>query len=297
MTSDSSNASPTGDSVETVRRLAPTPETLRQLYLLSGNECAFPGCRASIIGAGGDFIGQICHIEAAMPGGERFNSAMTNEQRRAASNLLLMCYRHHVETDDVNAYPVERLRQIKAEHEARYSEGMRHLIDSVVDWTETSEFTPPSTLRAFNAHFGWSTSDAEEIEGNVAAAVEVAEQLRALSLPARETLALLVRRGRAVSRNNLDVGYALLLQEIEDVTGMSPHEVLARVGQLSERNLARIELEDWQFDEFTGPFAVAVGITDYPSYSQIRSYCEANGIAIAEILVELRFDLLDEPPV
>jgi hypothetical protein len=43
----------------------------------------------------GTFIGQICHIEAAEEGGERFNLNTTNEQRRSAVNLMLMCYEHH----------------------------------------------------------------------------------------------------------------------------------------------------------------------------------------------------------
>jgi hypothetical protein len=44
------------------------------------------------------WVGEVCHIEAALPGGERFNKAMTNEERRHRSNLLLMCHDHHVET-------------------------------------------------------------------------------------------------------------------------------------------------------------------------------------------------------
>lgn len=46
-------------------RMAPTKKTLRELYLRSGNQCAFPGCTAGMIDSNGDFVGQICHIEAA----------------------------------------------------------------------------------------------------------------------------------------------------------------------------------------------------------------------------------------
>ena len=65
---------------------------LRELFLKSGNLCAFPGCEKLMMNAGGVFIGQVCHIEAAEEGGERFRGSMTNEQRRAVSNLMLMCY-------------------------------------------------------------------------------------------------------------------------------------------------------------------------------------------------------------
>lgn len=52
----------------------------------------------AMVGDNGNFIGQICHIEAAEEGGERFNPNMTNEERRAFDNLMLMCYEHHVVT-------------------------------------------------------------------------------------------------------------------------------------------------------------------------------------------------------
>jgi hypothetical protein len=276
--------------------LAPSPETLRQLYLLSGNECAFPDCHEPVINLNGEYIAQICHIEGANPGGERFNPAITNEQRRAASNLMLMCYRHHVETDDVISYPVERLRGIKAAHEARYSEGMRRLITSVVDWTESNAITPPSTLRAFNAHHGWLTDDEEEAEGNREAVMEFADRLRVLSRPAREMLTLIVRRGREIYHGGLDVKYGVLLQEIEDTTGMGSEDVLGRLGQLTQRSLAYIEVEDWTFDDFTGPFAATSSIGEYPTWSQLRRYCEAHKIPIARLIVDLRFDILDEPP-
>ncbi len=58
---------------ETPKRLAPTKETLRELYLKSGNLCMFPGCAERIMDKDGKFVGQISHIEAAEPRGERFN--------------------------------------------------------------------------------------------------------------------------------------------------------------------------------------------------------------------------------
>ena len=69
----------------------------------------------------GDFIGQLCHIEAAEEGGERFNASMTNEERRAVANLMLMCYPHHVKTNDVTEYTVEVLQKFKSDHERRFS--------------------------------------------------------------------------------------------------------------------------------------------------------------------------------
>jgi hypothetical protein len=59
------------------------------------------------------WVGEVCHIQAALPGGERFNGDMTNEERRDRSNLMLLCHEHHVETNDVVEFTVERLLRIK----------------------------------------------------------------------------------------------------------------------------------------------------------------------------------------
>ena len=80
---------------KTVRRLEPTKSVLRELFLKSGNECAFPSCHHKIISSDGTFLAQICHIEAALENGERFNPNQTNKERRAFDNLMLMCYAHH----------------------------------------------------------------------------------------------------------------------------------------------------------------------------------------------------------
>ncbi|PSU42612.1 hypothetical protein C9J12_28900 [Photobacterium frigidiphilum] len=98
-------------------RLAPKTNVLRALFARSGNQCAFPGCTQPIMNNKNKFIGQVCHIEAAMTGGERFNHESNDEYRRSYENLLILCYPHHIETDDDDEYPVERLILIKNEHE------------------------------------------------------------------------------------------------------------------------------------------------------------------------------------
>jgi hypothetical protein len=65
------------------------------LLLRSGNECAFPGCTHPIFNDEDELVAECCHIEAALPGGERFNADQSNEQRRQYNNLLFMCNRHH----------------------------------------------------------------------------------------------------------------------------------------------------------------------------------------------------------
>jgi len=100
-------------------RLTITRDVLIPLFAKSGNVCAFPGCTHELVTARNIFVGQICHIEAASPGGQRFNPASTDEERRSSENLLLLCYRHHKETDDVDTFDVASLRAMKHRHESK----------------------------------------------------------------------------------------------------------------------------------------------------------------------------------
>ncbi|MBF0098850.1 MAG: hypothetical protein HQM04_18300 [Magnetococcales bacterium] len=116
-------------------RKALTIETVRTLFALSGNQCAFPGCDHPLIDDG-DYVAEICHIEAANLGGERFNPSMTDEERRSSTNLLVLCHRHHKKTNNINLYTVEKLKKIKEEHERQFVgrpfSVPRHLINDAI---------------------------------------------------------------------------------------------------------------------------------------------------------------------
>lgn len=103
-------------------RKSPSTDTLKLLYVRSGNECAFPDCDHPIFNDDGLYIAQLCHIKAANKGGQRFDQDQTEDERRAPQNLLFMCHRHHKETDNEEIYSVETLVEIKANHEAKYTE-------------------------------------------------------------------------------------------------------------------------------------------------------------------------------
>ena len=96
----------------------PTPATTKRLYALSGNQCSFPKCEIPLVDVGGKVTGRICHIEAAEPGGPRYNAVQTMEERRAFENLTVMCPVHADVIDaDVDSYTGDRLREIKRKHE------------------------------------------------------------------------------------------------------------------------------------------------------------------------------------
>jgi hypothetical protein len=92
-------------------------QTIRKLFALSGNRCAFPRCTVRIVCEGVP-VGEVCHINAANDGGPRFDKAQSDYDRNGFDNLILLCANHHkVVDDDEEAYTVERLRKMKREHE------------------------------------------------------------------------------------------------------------------------------------------------------------------------------------
>ncbi|MCR9189760.1 MAG: hypothetical protein NXH96_13305 [Alteromonadaceae bacterium] len=113
-------------------RLSPKLETLRALFARSGNQCAFPGCTHPLVNGDNLFIAQVCHIEAASSGGERFNPESDDEYRRSYENLILLCHPHHIETDDVDRYPVEKLKEMKLNHEQLFEKSSFKIDEAIL---------------------------------------------------------------------------------------------------------------------------------------------------------------------
>lgn len=97
--------------------------TIKRLFALSGNQCAFPDCPVTFLNWEDDTnYSNICHIEDANPNthkADRYNPSMTDIERSDYKNLILLCPNHHIETNDPKKYSVNDLRQMKREHEEK----------------------------------------------------------------------------------------------------------------------------------------------------------------------------------
>jgi len=95
--------------------------TLKRLYSLSGNRCAFPNCPVIFVNWEDDTnFSQICHIEDANQNlfkSDRYNPNMTDDQRADYHNLILLCPNHHIETNNTTKYTIDVLRKMKRDHE------------------------------------------------------------------------------------------------------------------------------------------------------------------------------------
>ena len=95
--------------------------TIKRLYGLSGNVCANPKCRNPLVTEDNQ-IGEIAHICAASPDGPRYDSKMTDDERRSIDNLILLCETCNKLVDsNEKDYPVSLLKEWKNNHEGLVS--------------------------------------------------------------------------------------------------------------------------------------------------------------------------------
>ncbi len=93
------------------------------LCIKSGNRCAIPTCHKELVidrteNDRDSIIGVMAHIKGEKIGSARFDPNMTDEQRNCCDNLILLCSNcHKVFDDQYNTYTVEKLREIKSNHE------------------------------------------------------------------------------------------------------------------------------------------------------------------------------------
>ena len=271
---------------EKAKRLKPTADVLRELYMKSGNQCAFPGCHNAMIDDNGNFIGQICHIEAAEAGGERFNPNMTNEERRSFDNLMLMCYEHHVVTNDVTKYQVSELKRMKREHENKFSSVISKMENSVVDYGVVNQYAKVQTCKRLSDVMKYGCTDEENIE-NAKVLNSLIGKLVDTPIETRYLLAIMVTR-------SFDdrLGRSLVpLHEIEAVTGKDSSFLVKHIEILNRRGV----LSEADIDEYRRPYCELYG--DFNSgwnyWRDIRDFCKKTGEALEKICVELDFSIFD----
>lgn len=272
---------------EKVKRLQPTPETLRELYLKSGNQCAFPGCNNLIMNELGNFVGEVCHIEAAMPGGERFNPKQSNEERRQFSNLMLMCHTHHKVTDNVDKYTMEKLKKIKCEHEAKFTNIIKKISESIEDYTKKDSLIMPKTLQGMNEYFKWNQT-AEELKYTIERIWEFGISLSNITRDIRNLLCIISERVEEKNNGVNSVYFKVPVAEIKKVCKLSFSSFRDNVIVLEKYGLCYYE-KDWD-----GIDTLKLSDSAYDGWwKDLKEYCKYKKISLYYILVDLKFDLLD----
>lgn len=267
---------------EDAKRLAPTQHVLRELYLKSGNQCAFPGCNRLIISSEGTYIGQLCHIEAASEGGQRFNSTSNNKERRSLGNLMLMCYEHHRLTDDVNLYPVERMREIKYLHEAKFSNIERLISNEIIDLSNIDTPHYPDNLRRLHTALKWDVSKDEEndIANDFS---DLLDKLSKLTRETRQVLAIILKHSFK------DMGdFVCRVSELEIHASVTFHILKGHLGILERHRF----ITDNNIDGYE--VIQILSIVDWPILEDICTFISKTNDSLEDIIINLNFKIFED---
>lgn len=282
------------DGDEKVKRLQPTKETIRHLFALSGNICAHPNCGRNLILPDGTYVGQICHIEAAEDGGERFNPRMSNEERRSPANLMLMCADHHVITNDVIEYPVERLQQMKTDHERLFSGADRLILGEIRDWDRTQSLIVPSNFIRFYDFIEWP----DQYRPEPVFEFQARERLQMLAqapLSVRAFLELVCKgivrqRDRIKGDSQFHVEFDnILWVDVRDGSRMTDKRMSELVALLGSYRLGGI----FEGDRTVDHEIYVRSVEDVPFFQEVIRFARAYNIPTEVFFNDLNFSSLD----
>lgn len=99
---------------------------MKIVFLRSGGRCAFPGCPKQLVEEGGSeddpaIIAEMAHIVAEKREGPRGKSDLSDKERNAHGNLILLCRDHHKIIDDQPmTFSIPVLKEMKKRHEENF---------------------------------------------------------------------------------------------------------------------------------------------------------------------------------
>ena len=283
--------------VPKAKRLTPKPEVLRELYILSGNNCAMPDCNNVIIDHAGVVVGHVCHIEAAMPDGPRFNFNQTNDQRRALSNLVLMCAGHHAQIDSKKhekKWTVAALQKIKAGHEKKFL-GLDNSLqqafkNSYVDSTDSLIPTLPesfSELERFLPDCKLRSDEEPKRRKQIGAFIQ---KLGRVPEDERKFMAGVIRRAI-----KLDTKSDTVCVHVDDIKGAFKmgHSKIKTIGDALQRyGVGSVDLAG-TINDRDEPHVMLMDPSEYLTWFDIAQFCEASSHDIDDFVLRLKFGILD----
>ncbi len=246
----------------------------------------------------GVFIGQICHIEAAEEGGERFRQSMTNEERRSAANLMLMCYEHHQVTNDVAKYTVEVLRKMKEDHERKFSRADRAMLEQLTDWTTVDEPTKVHNLKRLNKVMGWQNSHDEDAEV-IADLNAYIKKLRVVPIEVRRFLGAVAARAhrmkatQAVEINRFAGTTSILMKDLKDALRLSPNVIFEQANALESYGIGSMT-EMYVADVDQPAVRIYSTKNNWNLWLDIVTFCQKAPEPLSAFTEDLDFSRLDE---
>lgn len=279
------------------KRLKPKPEVLRELYLLSGNNCAMPDCDHVIIDHAGVAVGHVCHIEAAMPDGARFNKDQTNEERSALANLVLMCTGHHTQIDSKQhekKWTVSKLKKIKAEHEKKFKgldDSLQQAFqNSFVDSTNSLSPTVASSFAELERLLPECKLRSSQESKRSKQIKEFVRELGNVPEEERKFMLSIIRR--AMKLNLHEGSVCVHVDDVKSAFGIGHTRIKSLGAALARYQVGSIDLAGTVNDE-DEYHVILQEPSEYLTWADIVEFCDKSGRDLDDFVLRLKFDLLD----
>ncbi|MFE5788382.1 hypothetical protein JXX30_00410 [Rhodococcus erythropolis] len=276
-------------------RLRILDSTLKNLFALTGNRCAFTGCQHSIINDTGQVVAQVAHIHGVKPKAARFDASVSAERLRDASNLLVLCGEHHITTDDVSVYTVEVMRDMKAAHENRFGGLISGLRSEISDLTKGTVVRMPVTLSAYARLFGLSESaDSASLDGARKDFIAFGELLAQLTPDIRTVYSTIIDRGTEDGENVFEITVA----ELEEALNLDERRLGNLLGILTRHNLVNVGADEDREGYYAGVVWATTnmrpgGTLTAPILSEVKYMASELGVSVGTLIVDLDWRSLD----
>lgn len=286
-----------GASTAKPKRKAPSSETMRRLFALSGNQCAKPGCGTVLLSASGKLVGEAAHIAAESKGGPRFDTNLSEEQRRAFENLILLCATCHTLVDkDPLTYTKPKLIRWKRDRETRFSavgELLRKAyLDEITDESDDTGMSLPKTLKGYEAYLvslGASPLIDADTPGEISA---YAEKLRHLPLKDRQLIVAIIEKALILGgAREYETGVTVHPDDLRTLRVNDRALAQNRIKRLGE-TLARNALGELDVDDGVPQLFIRTMHHDF-EWSSLKDYMETKDGTLSDLLVNMKFAILD----
>ena len=242
----------------------------------------------------GDFVGEVCHIEAAEAGGQRFNRDRTNEENRDISNLMLMCPTHHTKTNNVELFPVSRLVEIKSKHEAKFLDIGEKIAHSISDSTDANVVVPAINMKRFNRVLDLKL-DQDDLDDLIKSLGSYAAALEHVPEPSRQFLGAIAARiykmrdtGAVYERYGT---YKISVTDIEQSLTMTGRAIEEKCLLLDNYELASLD----STDDHEMPWVVSIrSLGTWALWFDLAKFAKSEGIDFSTFWRDLDFSSLDE---
>lgn len=280
-----------------VGRKAPSKETLRRLFALSGNQCARPNCLTVLLSADGALVGEAAHIAAESPQGPRFDASLSEDARRGFDNLILLCATCHTEIDKMPVkFPVALLRKWKRNREARFEAAgdilRKAYLNEIIDESEIVGMGLPSTLARYAA-FIEKRETSTFIDADTPSEIgEYVEKLRHLKMTDRQLMVAIIEKAIVLGGARDDeYGISVHPDDLKTITvngrRLSDY-AMAKLGKTLERNnLGSLDPDGDDTRFFIGTIHIDM------AWSELKIFAQENGATLSTFLIDLKFHLLD----